>query len=99
MALAVLVHGMVQTVLQGRYYGHDIPLGVSLKIQDRLEGAPARTGRVTRRRGAPPSAAGVGRQVAGQRRTVPSPLCWRGARQGLAVKLLARVRGFDGGRW
>jgi len=32
------VHGMVQTVLQGRYYGHDIPLGVSLKIQDRLEG-------------------------------------------------------------
>ncbi|MBN9407279.1 MAG: ParB/RepB/Spo0J family partition protein [Burkholderiales bacterium] len=37
-ALAALVHGMVQTVLQGRYYGHDIPLGVSLKVQDRLEG-------------------------------------------------------------
>jgi ParB family chromosome partitioning protein len=29
---------MVQTVFQGRYYGHDMPLGVSLKIQDRLEG-------------------------------------------------------------
>ena len=29
---------MVQTVLQGRYYGHDMPLGVSLKVQDRLEG-------------------------------------------------------------
>lgn len=28
-ALAALVHGMVQTVLQGRYYGHDMPLGVS----------------------------------------------------------------------
>ncbi len=37
-ALAALVHGMVQTVLQGRYYGHDLPLGVSLKVQDRLEG-------------------------------------------------------------
>lgn len=37
-ALAALVHGVVQTVLQGRYYGHDIPLGVSLKVQDRLEG-------------------------------------------------------------
>lgn len=37
-ALAVLVHGMVRTVLQGRYYGHDLPLGVSLKVQDRLEG-------------------------------------------------------------
>ncbi|WP_448677832.1 ParB N-terminal domain-containing protein [Delftia acidovorans] len=37
-ALAALVHDMVQTVLQGRYYGHDIPLGVSLKVQDRLEG-------------------------------------------------------------
>ena len=37
-ALAALVHGMVQTVLQGRYYGHDIPLGVGLKVQDRLEG-------------------------------------------------------------
>lgn len=37
-ALAAVVHGMVQTVLQGRYYGHDMPLGVSLKVQDRLEG-------------------------------------------------------------
>lgn len=37
-ALAALVHGMVQTVLQERYYGHDFPLGVSLKVQDRLEG-------------------------------------------------------------
>ena len=37
-ALAAVVHGMVQTVLQGRYYGHDLPLGVNLKVQDRLEG-------------------------------------------------------------
>jgi ParB family chromosome partitioning protein len=37
-ALAALVHGMVQTVLQDRHYGHDQPLGVSLKLQDRLEG-------------------------------------------------------------
>ena len=40
-ALAALVHGMVQTVLQGRYYGpsnSSMPLGVSLKVQDRLEG-------------------------------------------------------------
>ncbi len=37
-ALAALVHGMVQTALQGRYYGHDMSLGVSLKVQDRLEG-------------------------------------------------------------
>ena len=37
-ALAALVHGMVQTVLQGSYYSHDLPLGVSLKVQDRLEG-------------------------------------------------------------
>lgn len=36
-ALAALVHGMVQTVLQDRYHGHDLPLGVSLKMQDRLE--------------------------------------------------------------
>jgi ParB family chromosome partitioning protein len=36
-ALAALVHGMVQTVLQESYYGHDLPLGVSLKQQDRLE--------------------------------------------------------------
>ncbi|EMR0618763.1 ParB/RepB/Spo0J family partition protein [Pseudomonas aeruginosa] len=37
-ALAAVVHGMVQTVLQESYYGHDLPLGVSLKLQDRLEG-------------------------------------------------------------
>ncbi|EMH2801794.1 TPA: ParB N-terminal domain-containing protein [Pseudomonas aeruginosa] len=37
-SLAALVHGMVQTVLQGSHYGHDLPLGVSLKVQDRLEG-------------------------------------------------------------
>jgi ParB family chromosome partitioning protein len=28
----------VQTVLQDSHYGHDLPLGVSLKVQDRLEG-------------------------------------------------------------
>ncbi|MDC6282715.1 ParB/RepB/Spo0J family partition protein [Ralstonia pseudosolanacearum] len=37
-ALAALVHGMVQTVLQGNHYGHDLPLGVRLTVQDRLEG-------------------------------------------------------------
>ncbi|MBS0596249.1 MAG: ParB N-terminal domain-containing protein [Proteobacteria bacterium] len=37
-ALAALVHGMVQTVLFDRRYGHDLPLGVRLKVQDRLEG-------------------------------------------------------------
>ena len=40
-ALAALVHGMVQTVLQESHYGprHDaLPLGVRLKVQDRLEG-------------------------------------------------------------
>ncbi|CAB3731629.1 Nucleoid occlusion protein [Achromobacter ruhlandii] len=37
-ALAALVHGMVQAVLQGSHYGHDLPLGVTLKVQDRLEG-------------------------------------------------------------
>src|SRR3546814_15027563 len=37
-ALAALVHGMVQSVLQDNHYGHDLPLGVSLKAQDRLEG-------------------------------------------------------------
>ncbi len=36
-ALAALVHGMVQTVLQGRHYGHDMPMGVRLTVQDRLE--------------------------------------------------------------
>ena len=40
-ALAALVHGMVQTVLQGRYCGPSngsMPLGVRLTVQDRLEG-------------------------------------------------------------
>ncbi|MDV6903767.1 chromosome partitioning protein ParB [Pseudomonas aeruginosa] len=37
-ALAALAHGMVQAVLQESHYGHDLPLGVSLKVQDRLEG-------------------------------------------------------------
>ena len=37
-ALAALVHGMVQTVLQDRRYGHDLPLGMCLTMQDRLEG-------------------------------------------------------------
>ncbi|MED5491729.1 MAG: ParB/RepB/Spo0J family partition protein [Pseudomonadota bacterium] len=37
-ALAALVHGMVQTVLQDRRYGHDLPLGMRLTVQDRLEG-------------------------------------------------------------
>ncbi|MEN5266310.1 ParB/RepB/Spo0J family partition protein [Stenotrophomonas sp. TWI587] len=37
-ALAALVHGMVQTVLLGSHYGHDLPLGVKLTQQDRLEG-------------------------------------------------------------
>ncbi|WP_436916423.1 ParB N-terminal domain-containing protein [Klebsiella pneumoniae] len=36
-ALAALVHGMAQTVLQERHYGHDLPLGMSLQVQDRLE--------------------------------------------------------------
>ena len=36
-ALAALVHGMVKTVLQDGY-GHDLPLGVRLTVQDRLEG-------------------------------------------------------------
>ncbi|CUJ52913.1 ParB/RepB/Spo0J family partition protein [Achromobacter xylosoxidans] len=35
-ALAAVVHGMVQTVLQESHYGHDLPLCVSLKVQDRL---------------------------------------------------------------
>lgn len=33
-----LVHSMVQTIVQGSHYGHDLPLGVSLKAQDRQEG-------------------------------------------------------------
>lgn len=36
-ALAALVHGMVQTVLQPRTYGDGLPLGVRLNVQDRLE--------------------------------------------------------------
>src|SRR3546814_4165155 len=37
-ALAALVHGMVQAVLQPNAYGDGLPLGVTLKVQDRLEG-------------------------------------------------------------
>ncbi len=37
-ALAALVHGMVQTVLQPGAYGDGLPLGVRLTVQDRLEG-------------------------------------------------------------
>lgn len=37
-ALAALVHGMVQTVLQDSHYGHDLALGVRLTVKDRLEG-------------------------------------------------------------
>ncbi|EPF6653461.1 MULTISPECIES: ParB/RepB/Spo0J family partition protein [Pseudomonadota] len=37
-ALAALVHGMVQTVLQPDAYGDGLPLGVRLTVQDRLEG-------------------------------------------------------------
>ena len=37
-ALAALVHGMVQTVLQPDAYGDGLPLGVRLTAQDRLEG-------------------------------------------------------------
>lgn len=37
-ALVALVHGMVQTVLQDSRYGNDLPLGVRLTVQDRLEG-------------------------------------------------------------
>ena len=36
-ALAALVHRMVQTVLQEDHYGHDLPLGVRLTMQDRLD--------------------------------------------------------------
>lgn len=37
-ALAALVHGMVQTILQPDAYGDGLPLGVRLTAQDRLEG-------------------------------------------------------------
>ncbi|WP_027793664.1 ParB/RepB/Spo0J family partition protein [Paraburkholderia acidipaludis] len=37
-ALAALVHGMVQAVLQDGYDRDGLPLGVTLKVQDRLEG-------------------------------------------------------------
>ncbi|HBO4369055.1 ParB/RepB/Spo0J family partition protein [Pseudomonas aeruginosa] len=37
-ALAALVHGMVQTVLQPEAYGDGLPLGVRVTMQDRLEG-------------------------------------------------------------
>ena len=69
-ALAAVVHGMVQTVLQERHYGHDLPLGVRLTVQDRLEGMAPLAG-ITRRRGAARTATGGRRNLAGgQRRTV-----------------------------
>lgn len=37
-ALAALLHGMVQTILQDNHYGHALPLGVRLTVQNRLEG-------------------------------------------------------------
>ncbi|MBS0344278.1 MAG: chromosome partitioning protein ParB, partial [Proteobacteria bacterium] len=37
-ALAALVHGMVQKVLQPDAYGDNLPLGVRLTVQDRLAG-------------------------------------------------------------
>lgn len=37
-ALAALVYGMVRAVLQPHTYSDGLPLGVSLKVQDRLEG-------------------------------------------------------------
>jgi ParB family chromosome partitioning protein len=37
-ALAALVHGMVQAVLQASHYGTNLPLGVRLTVQNRLEG-------------------------------------------------------------
>ncbi|WP_438307873.1 ParB N-terminal domain-containing protein [Burkholderia pseudomallei] len=37
-ALAALVHGMVQTVLQPDAYGDGLPLGVRVNVQNRLEG-------------------------------------------------------------
>ena len=43
-ALAALVHGMVQKVLQDSYHGHDLPLGVSLKCKTGWKAWP-RTGR------------------------------------------------------
>ena len=75
-ALAALVHGMVQSVLQDSHYGHDLPLGVGLKVQDRLEGmAPTGPSRP------PPSpCASCSRSRAKRcRRTAPncSPRCWR----------------------
>ncbi|MGL4318436.1 MAG: ParB N-terminal domain-containing protein [Pseudomonas sp.] len=36
-ALAALVHGMVQTALQGDYHGDSMPLGVRLTVRDRLD--------------------------------------------------------------
>ncbi|MDR0780084.1 MAG: ParB/RepB/Spo0J family partition protein [Pseudomonadales bacterium] len=36
-ALAALVHGMVQSVLHDNHYGRDLPLNVRLTVKDRLE--------------------------------------------------------------
>ena len=36
-AVAAVVHGMVQVILHQNRYGHDLPLGVRLTVNDRLE--------------------------------------------------------------
>jgi len=36
-ALAALVHGMVQEILQDNRHGHDLPVGIRLTVQDRLD--------------------------------------------------------------
>ena len=94
-ALAAVVHGMVQTILQGSHYGHDLPLGVSLKVQDRLEGMAPDW---------PESPAAValrelqqvaGEAAGGRRRTVRRAAGEAARRTGAAA---GRMRGFHGGR-
>jgi ParB family chromosome partitioning protein len=94
-ALAALVHGMVQTVLQGSHYGHDLPLGVRLKVQDRLEGMapdwpnrppPWRCANCNRWRA---------KLAGGQRRTVRRAAGEFARRTGAAA---GGMRGFHGGR-
>ena len=75
-ALAALVHGMVQTVLQESRYGHDLPLGVSLKCKTGWKAWP-RTGR---NRPPPWRCANCNKwPVKACRRTAPncSPRCWQ----------------------
>lgn len=95
-ALAALVHGMVQTVLQGGYHGHDLPLGVSLKVQDRLEGMAPDWPESPRRRRSARVATGGGRSLAaGQRRTVRRAAGEVPRRTGAAA---GGMRGRHGGR-